>query len=316
MNEFADKNRRAGVLMQNALRKYGEGDYEGGDKDRNEANRLYDEVSMMMNSEFGKISMLYGESRNFGVAYRVFEANIPKLYGSKAGKKKMGAILKLLKEDKVLNAEFKVFDKLTHAANISEGRLFAKDVIGLCEAFDAKTLREHNEKFIKLIRKCGLDEYVEIPEDEMRLFESIAYCMAERKENFKNVEDLHRNYSVIAEHVGRKQTAVNEAKPSDETIDEAYDRLMEDLSSDNSLNEEEQKLIADMSESREKREKTFNENKEKTLGLLREGMDECSEDGKAKLKAVIESIEGRSFNDRSAIADVAEFMEIQRTLTE
>lgn len=316
MNDFADKNRRAGVLMQSALRKYGDGDYEGGDKDRQEANRIYDEVSMMMNSEFGKISMLYGESRNFGIAYRVFESNMPKLYGSKEGKKKMSAILRLLKEDKVLNSEFKVFDKLTHASGINEGHIFVKDVIGLCEPLDAKTLKEHNEKFIRLIRKCGLNEYVEIPENEMTLFESIEYCMLNRKENFGNVEDLHRNYSYIAEHVGRKQPESAKQKVSGETVDEAYDRVMNELENDSSLNEDEQKFIAEMSESREKREEVFNSNKEKTLELLREGMNDCSSEGQEKLKSVIESIEGKTFNDRTAFSDVAEFMEIQQTLTE
>ena len=82
MAEFNDTYRKAGILMTSALKKYGEGDYEGGNRDRQEANRMYDLAEKEVNSA-QETAILYGENRNFGTIYKVFESNTPNLFNSK-----------------------------------------------------------------------------------------------------------------------------------------------------------------------------------------------------------------------------------------
>ena len=71
MAEFNDTYRKAGILMQSALKKYEAGDVEGGNRDRQMANEMYDKAENQVDAEV----MLYGESRNFGTIYKVFESN-------------------------------------------------------------------------------------------------------------------------------------------------------------------------------------------------------------------------------------------------
>ena len=58
MAELNDNYEKGTLLMTQALKKYAEGDYEGGDKDREKANKYYDLAKLEINSEESKITSL------------------------------------------------------------------------------------------------------------------------------------------------------------------------------------------------------------------------------------------------------------------
>ena len=108
MADFNEYSQKGSTLMQQALKKLVDGDIESFEKDRQEANRYFDMFYQSVNSEEGKITQMYGESRNFGVIYNVFEQNIDKLYESKSKKRIIKEMYYLIKNNKILNEQFKI----------------------------------------------------------------------------------------------------------------------------------------------------------------------------------------------------------------
>lgn len=313
-NNFSDLNRRAGVLMQSALRKYGKGEYQSGDKDRQEANRLYDEAAMMMNSEYGKMSILYGENRNFGIVYKVFDKNLKSLYEAK-NTKAIGEIMLAIKRDPVLNAEYKSYKALLYPEDICEGTQYVKDVLSLFEAISEKDMREHNEKLIALFRKHGLDEAVEVSDEEMELFEALEYVTL-NKMGLDNVGKYGKCVKTLSENVER--IARERANEQNDTVDAIYESMCADIETyaGNNLNEAELKLLKSLGEGIDRRKEVFEDTKKKAVETLKEAIGKVDGENRDKLVSVCEDIEKREFNDRRSVADIAEMMEIRQTLTE
>lgn len=123
MADFNEYSQKGSTLMQQALKKLVDGDIESFEKDRQEANRYFDMFYQSVNSEEGKITQMYGESRNFGVIYNVFEQNIDKLYESKSKKRLIKEMYYLIKNNKILNEQFKIYDmfeKTTDVDNVKD----------------------------------------------------------------------------------------------------------------------------------------------------------------------------------------------------
>ena len=204
MADFNVNSEKGSVLMQQALKKYAKGDFEGGDKDRAEANRYYDLASTEINSEAGKMTQLYGESRNFGIIYNVFEQNIENLWDTKDGKKIVKECYNLIKSNKVLNEQFKIYDMFEKAQNVEDVKDFVNEASNIIKTFDKKLVMENNEKLIKFIRNKKLDEYVDIPEETENLYEAIEYLVLHKK-TYDNVNDFVKAQNVITEHIIKNQ---------------------------------------------------------------------------------------------------------------
>ena len=204
MADFNVNSEKGSVLMQQALKKYAKGDFKGGDKDRAEANRYYDLASAEINSEAGKMTQLYGESRNFGIIYNVFEQNIENLWDTKDGKKIVKECYNLIKSNKVLNEQFKIYDMFEKAQNVEDVKDFVNEASNIIKTFDKKLVMENNEKLIKFIRDKKLDEYVDIPEETENLYEAIEYIVLNKK-TYDNVNDFVKAQNVITEHIIKNQ---------------------------------------------------------------------------------------------------------------
>ena len=151
MAEFNDTYHKAGILMTSALEKYEKGDYEGGDRDRQEANRMYDLAEKEVDSAQGT-AILYGENRNFGTIYKVFESNTSNLFNNKKENGKIKKILKLIKENKVLKSEFDLYKALVYPESVTNAEEYVNEALSIIPEFDKKQVVENNQKFIDLIR--------------------------------------------------------------------------------------------------------------------------------------------------------------------
>lgn len=310
MAEFNDTYRKAGILMNSALKKYEKGDIEGGDRDRKEANRLYDLGEREVDSIQGT-TMLYGENRNFGTIYKVFEANTSKLFNEKNGKSKLKKVMNLIKENKTLKNEFDIYKALVYPEKVSDAERYVNEAVSMFPEFNRKDVVENNEKFIKLIREMKLDELVDISDDDMNLFEAVEYVMLNKK-NFDNINDFVNAKKCITEHIEKncQYTSVDEG-----TVDEVYDSGLSSITEkyDKLLNNEEKELIERLSKVEDK-EKYFNESKKQALDMLNEQYSICDDDNKGKMDSIIENISNREYSEDGFISDIAEFTEIKNTL--
>ena len=195
MADFNVNSEKGSVLMQQALKKYAKGDFEGGDKDRAEANRYYDLASAEINSEEGKITQLYGESRNFGIIYNVFEQNIENLWDTKDGKKIVKECYNLIKSNKVLNEQFKIYDMFEKAQNVDDVKDFVKAQNVITEHI-SKNQKNHivenkltSTEFENKIEEVENEINEKINQDEKTLLDSF---LTTKKQNKKEVFENYK----------------------------------------------------------------------------------------------------------------------------
>ena len=317
MADFNVNSEKGSVLMQQALKKYAKGDFEGGDKDRAEANRYYDLASAEINSEAGKITQLYGESRNFGIIYNVFEQNIENLWGTKEGKKIIKECFNLIKSNKVLNEQFKIYDMFEKAQNVDDVKDFVNEASNIVKTFDRKIVMENNEKLIKFIRDKKLDEYVDIPEETENLYEAIEYIVLHKK-TYDNVNDFVKAQNVITEHIVKNQkNNIVENKITSAEFEDKIEEIENEINE--KINQEEKTLLDRFLTTRKQNKKEVFENyKRKTLRKIKEMIENSEDSDKAQWDKIYENVSSKNFSESMSenITNCAEMMEICDTIDE
>lgn len=317
MADFNVNSEKGSVLMQQALKKYAKGDFEGGDKDRAEANRYYDLASAEINSEAGKITQLYGESRNFGIIYNVFEQNIENLWGTKEGKKIIKECYNLIKSNKVLNEQFKIYDMFEKAQNVDDVKDFVNEASNIVKTFDKKIVMENNEKLIKFIRNKKLDEYVDIPEETENLYEAIEYIVLNKK-TYDNVNDFVKAQNVITEHIVKNQK--NNIVENKITSAEFEDKIEEVENEINEKINQEEKTLLDsfLTTKKQNKKEVFENYKKKTLRKIKEMIENSEDSDKAQWDKIYENVSSKNFSESMSenITNCAEMMEICDTIDE
>ncbi len=317
MADFSVNSEKGSVLMQQALKKYAKGDFEGGDKDRAEANRYYDLASAEINSEAGKITQLYGESRNFGIIYNVFEQNIENLWDTKEGKKIVKECYNLIKTNKVLNEQFKIYDMFEKAQNVENVKDFVNEASNIIKTFDKKLVMENNEKLIKFIRNKKLDEYVDIPEETENLYEAIEYLVLHKK-TYDNVNDFVKAQNVIAEHIIKNQkNNIVENKLTSVEIEDKIEEAEKEINEN--INQEEKTLLDRFLTTKKQNKKEVFENyKRKTLRKIKEMIESSEDSDKSQWNKIYENVSSKNFSENMSenITNCAEMMEICSTIDE
>lgn len=311
MAEFNDTYRKAGILMTSALKKYEEGNYEGGDRDRQEANRMYDLAEKEVDSAQGT-AILYGENRNFGTIYKVFESNTSKLFNDKKERGKLKKILNLIKENKILKSEFDLYKALVYPETVTDAEKYVNEALSIMPSFDKKQVVENNQKFIDLIREMKLDEMVELSNEDSVLFEAIEYIMFNNK-TFSNLNEYVEAKKCITEHVEKNGKYMN----LDNNVNNIYDDGIKQISEkyDSVLNENEKVLVEKLSHIQNK-EAYFDIAKLNTVKMLNSQLNECNESDKENLNRIIENISKKEYDENHFISDAAEFREIKNMLVQ
>lgn len=317
MADFNINSEKGSVLMQQALKKYAKGDFEGGDKDRAEANRYYDLASAEINSEAGKMTQLYGESRNFGIIYNVFEQNIDSLLETENGKKIIKECYNLIKSNKVLNEQFKIYDMFEKAENVDDPKGFVNEASNIIGAFDKKLVMENNEKFIKFIHNNKLDEYVDIPEETEKLYEAIEYLVLNKK-SYNNVNDFVNAQNIITEHISKAKKENDDDK---QLSPEEFENKIEEAEANvvENINQEEKTLLDGFLTTRKQNKKeVFEKFKRKTLRKIKEMIEKSEDDDKMQWNNIYESVSSKDFSENVSdnITNCAEMMEICSTIDE
>lgn len=304
MENNTDTLHKAIVLMQSALKSYEEGDMGGGERDRAEANKLFDKAY----DEHTREDTLYGESRNFGIIYNVIEGNTKNLCEDKSKRKAFGGIVKYIKENKTLKSQFDFFNSLTQPNNITseDAESYLNEVVGIKPSINIEAAVAANKGLISEIRKNNLFEYVDIDDSMMNLYESIEYILF-NKPTFKNVSDYASAKRTVINYL--KECANSNNKTETVDVDETLEEMVSKYN--DVLTEDEKKLIEQVSTVEDK-EIFFNEKKQEVLNVLYETKKKASD--KEKINEVIDSIETKQFDEKTLLKDVAEFIEISNII--
>ena len=315
MEDFNTNSQKGSTLMQQALKKYADGDFEGGDKDRKMANKYFDMASMQINSEAGKMSQLYGESRNFGVIYNVFEQNIDNIYQDESKKHIIKEVYDMIKNDKLLNEQFKIYDMFEKTTDVENVKDFVNETINIINGFDKKQIKECNEKLIKVIKDNKLNEYVDIPEETENLYEAIEYVILNKK-TLDNVNNFIKAQNVIAEHIEKNQKESleeNKKSLSFESFKNDLDKKLQE-----NINEDEKKLLDMFTDPKTNKRAVFENYKSETLNKIKGVMQISEETDREAWDKVYENVNSKTYSEKMTqnIINCAEMLEICSTIEE
>ena len=293
------------VLMRSALDHLERGEIEEFETDRQLANEYFDKRS----DEEEEMDSLYNESRNFGIIFNVIEANTSKLMESAKGQKSLRNIVSCIKGDKVLHEEFKVYNNLQPQYRVANANEYINEALSMSPSFDRKSVKESNEKLIRLMKKEKLNEMIDIDDDKLNLYEAIEYVTMNKK-SLNNVDEFVTARNVIAESID--ELPIKNGHTIEEYANDV-EALSENMS--NELNSAEIQIIKEVTDGNG--EQYFNECKKTTLSKLNEMMmGESDIETKSRLSKIYEKINSKTYNQKTAIVDISEMVEMQDTISE
>ena len=308
MNDYTDIYEKAQSLMKSALSKYANGDFDGGNKDRKEANEYFDLAEKTVNSEMYKNSMIYGENKNFGIIFKVIEENLNTLLKNKNKGKALKQFYSLIKENKYIKEQYKIYNALTSNKNIDNVEKYVNEALSLTKKFNIKDIKENNQKLISIIQKNKLNEMVLLEDNDMNLFNSIEYAITNNK-NLSNLNDYINHENIIKENITNRL----KNKSQIDIIDNKISEMAEKYSS--LLNEEEIKLLYKLKNTKDK-ENLFNECKKELLKNINGELKNCDESERESWNNIYNTINESKYNKDTFINDVCKMMEIKDTINE
>lgn len=296
------------ALIKEAEKKYQEGNPEIGYKLYTEAASYLTEADKYRKTSEGKDSLIYGDNRNFGVIYQIFEANTKKLLSNNKGRKNLKKILNLIKENKVLLHEFNIYNTFTNPTNVTNVEEYVNEAISLIKQYPKDVLKEENEKLIKLFKEYNLNENIELNLDNDYIFECIETLLTTPKtfNSFQKINDIKKH---LCEYVNRNNKVLNEAVDLDSVYDDLKDKFVSKY--ENVLSDHELQLFKDVSEP-EKAKKIFEQYKQELLDLLQEEITKGS--NVTEWQAIFEKVQNKKFNKDKVLKDISEFIEIKNLL--
>lgn len=311
-NEMLEK---AFTFFEGACKKYRDGKVDEALSDIKWGNDTLDEfeaddLDTMSEEE------VFGESRTFGRAYKIFESISESLYKSKDGQKVLGNIVKLIKENKVLKSEFDVYNTLLNVKNNVDVDRYISEAVTLIPNFTPSELKSNNQLFVNALIESKMNLDVEINEKENALFESIHYILSHNK-SLSNLDKYQLSENVIKEHISKN--ILDEQTEKNVDLDKV---LEENLSSmgykhANALNDSEIKFLRKVLAENADVEGMFKKYKSDLIGRITEKINECKNvSDKDAWNSTMEIVENMSVSDDKTlmIEGIAKMMELKDSI--
>lgn len=309
-NEISTNIEKGIKLLNEALKCYEQGEYSSAYKAYQKAGSFLTEADNRANTNEGQISLRYGGNRNFGVIYKIFESNTKNLLRDKSSQKKLKKIMGLIRENKVLNDEFNTFNAFTNPTNVTNPNEYVSEAISLVTRYSKKTIRENNEKLINLFKEYNLNENISIDDNEIELFENIEYLLLHNKD-FKNINKYNEIQNKLCEYVTENNVMLTESVSIDDLYEDKLNEVIDKHGKE--LNEDEINLIMEVSDP-VKAKKLFNKYKADVVSLVNEQIN-AGRDVES-WNTILEKINSKVYEQKNALTDIAEFIEIKNEIEE
>lgn len=313
--EHNELYKKGGLLMQSALKKYAAGDNEGGDKDRQLSNEYYDQAKDELNRISDNITALYGENRNFGIIYSVIEENIKNYIKENKNSKAVSEFIKLIKSNKILKEQFNIYNTLCNSVTTLNAEDYLNEVLAIIPNFNKKEIFENNSKLIDFIHKNKLDEFIDIEDEKLELYEAIEYLLLNKK-TLTNIEVYKKNKDVIKESLNARleknqisdDIVMNESSYSSELKNTLKKHL-------NELNEDELMLIEELYKGN--KQEIFNKYKNETLNFISEQITYSSTlEDKIDWNNIQDKIKLKEYKENTYFNDIISFINIKNIINE
>lgn len=304
------KNLKKGLgLFEKSINEYNNGNLDSANIYRHKANVILNEMHDALKTVDGQDTLIFGDNRNFGLIYNVFENSV-KIFGNDDVRKKfINEFINTIKKDKVLMVEFMVYNALETPKNVSDSVGYVNDVIEEAKKLDKTKLKESNQKLIYVLRKYGLNETVVPNKEKQTLYENIEFVLFNNKK-IGNLTDYQVCVKTLAESVEKNNVNIQQ-----KTLEDFYSEKMSEINEkyEKLLTDEEKLFLTEMEKSKKDRKLVFDKNKEILVKSLNEKINSDNENSD-EWATILEKIEKKAYNDKTSIVDIAEMIEIKNIL--
>lgn len=277
------------------------------------ARAMLDEaVSDKRNDEGLKKQM---DTTNFGVLNHIFESELPMLL--KTNKKAVKEVIKTIKEDSNLLAEFNFYNTIKEGykgdmPTKADAEYFLEKLVKIVsEDIDLQSVKSSNKKLRNIMKENNVCPSDFIDDEAMQLYES-GNIILTKKKTTANMVPLIESYDSICKYMERhKDDEVENKFDINEAISVYEDKLKA------TLNESEMSFVKEITTfkgpiAEKRRTNLFNSLKNECIKKINEMLSENSENG--ELSSLKEQISGMEFSNETIVKDVAKLLEIRDIL--
>lgn len=295
-------------LMEAAIKKYKDGDIELAEKRRKSANKLFDKARKSVETEEGADDVIYGESRNFGKIFKVFESNTKKLFETNEGAKAVSDIINTIKNDKDLLTEFKIYESIENPKSVYDEKTFTDGLMSLIESFNPSSLKEKHNMLLSKMRKYNLNENIVLDGETKELYECIDYAI-NNKPSFSNIVEMSNARHVMVEAI--KNRLPKQKKDVDSVVSSISEMIEEKYNS--LLTEDEKQFISELTSPGVDIKNVFEKTKKNLQTSLMEAIIKDPKNADS-WKELLEKVKNKEFSEKTAIGDIAEMVESQNII--
>lgn len=299
--ELTEKGSR---LMTEALEHLRKKDYETSRMMREEANKVLDEASNTLEASNMNITKLYGENRNFGIIYNVFEQNLRNMMKTKEGAKAVRKAVKMIQEDKLLKGQFNVYQYLERKSPAKNAEIYVTEALKMIPHSSVKDIANINEKLVLALREdTNFNELVDIDDKTMKFYESVE-TLINLPQTPDNLDKIVEARTYIYEHIANLPSTQN--KDAQNSLDAMYENINK---REDNPNAAEFKIFKEITEAKDKKA-LFEEYKKDVLETI-EGIMDSKPDELSEWTEIYESVKNQKFDKRNPYLSIGKLAEIK-----
>ena len=251
---------------------------------------------------------------NFGVLNHIFEECLPRIF--KSNKSAVRNVVKTIKEDKTLTAEFNFYNTIRNYNSSVSDSMSPEDMMrrlneSILSKLDAKKVAESNKKLRDVMLSSDIIPESHVPEDMRSLYEC-GNTLMRTKPSASNIFKLHESEKGIIGYLdAHKDDAVKKSVSPEKMIENFENKLKETLTeSELSFIQQITDFKAPIAEKR--KEKLFNKLKEDCMTAIDSMIKESPEN--TEVKTLKEQLDNMKYSNESVVKDVAKLLEIRDIL--
>lgn len=254
------------------------------------------------------------DTTNFGILNHIFEEALPTLF--KTNKKAVRNVIKTIKEDKNLMAEFNFYNIIRNYNSKNSSIITPETVLvkldeQVLSKVDYANVKKSNDKLRKVMIESGVVPFSHVDDEKRKLYES-GNVILSKKPTLSNLYDLHESRTGIVNYMtAHKDDKVVEALSTDQIIENFENKLKD------TLTESEISFVQQITDFRtpiaeKRKEKLFNKLKEDCQSVINSMLKEDSDN--IELKGLNDKLNEMKFNNESIVSDIAKLLEIRDIL--
>ena len=279
-----------------------------GDKDK------YEEEISMMNEAYEAYKkdeeLSYLNETSFGVAREIFEGTMPELFVN--DKKTLSKILKTIREDKNLSAQFMFLEALKNYKTSYNSEKYLTETYNLVKnTIDPATIKKSNRKLFSLLHENSIKAKDYISEEKMNFYNDCDKILTE-KHTLANVSEMNEAYDRVNSYmIAKAKEKENEPvlkTPTIKEFTEKYNTIM---------TENEKEILNTLLENNEnKQRKLFEDYKKECLKKVKHMIMESDGEDKERLNTLYKTLSVKFYNKEKIFEDIIKMLEISNIFEE